>query len=784
MYNTPMSYRIISKRLIIIVPIMFLIIAIVRIYVNYNENRVAVKYFVSEQSRLIDSLYMSHRDYCQSLYLKKIIPLNEKTVVGLPAFSASKISEDFSNTNRLKIKMQTVSDRARNPKNQADRHELKAIEFFKENKNAKEYFGRADRLYQYATPLKIEKKCLKCHGKRENAPLFISKKYDKAYNYKVGEIRGILSIKVPTENVDAIFNKQFFASLVYDFLLIFIVTVIALYLIKFFSKLQAGLEDELDGRTKELQNSLSFLQSYKDAIDDNLIVSKTDINGNITYVNENFCKTTGYAYSELIGKNHSILRDKFTAQKVYKELWDTITSKKIWHGSLKNIKKDGTSYWVESTITPILDAQGDICEYISIKTDITQLVNQRNELLYLATTDSLTSLGNRNALIEDIQTYDYLSLIVVNIDSFSQINDFYGHEMGDEILQEFAIRLVDICSSDTELNVFRLSGDEFAITCIDLLTHSVVKKAQEIVKLINSDKFEIQNEIIELNITASISFEEKDILLTTADMALKIARREKKDLVVYDSSMSLDQEYENNMSWSKKIKDAIADDRVEVFYQPIVDNNTKETRRYEALIRLRDEDDKIISPYFFLEISKKAKLYKQLTKIVILKTFEMFRKNEYEFSINLSIDDILDKEINEYIFEMLDIYNISNRVIFEIVESESIENFENIQKFIKNVKALGCRIAIDDFGTGYSNFEYLIRLEPDFIKIDGSIIKEILSDKKSEIITSVIVDFAKKIDIQVIAEYVESKEIFDKIKELGVDKSQGYYFSEPKATLK
>jgi diguanylate cyclase (GGDEF)-like protein/PAS domain S-box-containing protein len=762
---------------------MFLIIAIVRIYLNYNENKIAIKYFVSEQSRLVDSLYMVHRKYYQNLYLNKIIKLDEKTVVGLPAFSASKISKDFSDINRLKIQMQTVSDRARNPKNQADKYELEAIKYFKKHKDAKEYFANADSFYQYATPLKIERKCLKCHGKKEDAPLFISKRYEKAYVYKMGDIRGILSVKVPSESVNSIFNKQFLGSLLYDFLLIGIVTFIALYLIQFFSKLQENLEDELDSRTKELQDSLSFLQSYKDAIDDNLIVSKTDLYGKIIYVNENFCKITGYSYAELIGKDHNILRDKFTSKEVYQELWETISSKKIWHGSLKNIKKDGTSYWVESTITPILDAQGEVCEYISIKTDITQLVNQRNELLYLATTDTLTALGNRNALIEKIQGHGYISLILINIDSFSQINDFYGHEMGDEILQEFAIRILDICSEEVQLQVFRLSGDEFAITCVDLLTHSVVKKAQEIVKLINSEKFEIKNEIIELNITASISFEENEVLLTTADMALKIARREKKDLVVYDKSMSLDEEYENNMLWSKKIKEAIADDRVEVFYQPIVDNDSEKINRYEALIRLRDEDGKIISPYFFLEIAKKAKLYKQLTKIVILKTFEMFRKNEFEFSINLSIDDILDKDINEYIFEMLDIYNVSNRVIFEIVESESIENFEEIQKFIQRVKELGCRIAIDDFGTGYSNFEYLMRLEPDFIKIDGSITKGILEDKKSEIITSIIVDFAKKIDIKVIAEYVESKEIFEKIKELGVDKSQGYYFSEPKGHL-
>ncbi|NPA60423.1 MAG: DUF3365 domain-containing protein, partial [Epsilonproteobacteria bacterium] len=204
-----MSYKIISKKLIIIIPIMFFIIAFVRIFLNYQENENAIKQFIFEQSKLVDSLYMTHRDYYQNLYLNKTLILDAKTVVGLPAFSASKISKNFSDNNRLKIKMQTVSDRARNPKNKADSYELKAITYFKKHKSAKEYFNKADNFYQYATPLKIEAKCLKCHGKREDAPSFISKKYTKAYDYKVGEIRGILSIKIPTSKVDAIFNKQF-----------------------------------------------------------------------------------------------------------------------------------------------------------------------------------------------------------------------------------------------------------------------------------------------------------------------------------------------------------------------------------------------------------------------------------------------------------------------------------------------------------------------------------------------------------------------------------------------
>ncbi len=167
MYNTFMSYKLISKRLIIIVPIMFFIIAFVRISLNYYENKKGVEQFISEQSRLIDSLYMTHRNYYQNLYLNKIIKLDKKTLAGLPAASAYEISKTFSDNNRLHIKMQTVSDRARNSMNQADKHQLQAINYFKNNPQAKEYFSEHDAYYQYASPLKIKKNALSVMVKKK-----------------------------------------------------------------------------------------------------------------------------------------------------------------------------------------------------------------------------------------------------------------------------------------------------------------------------------------------------------------------------------------------------------------------------------------------------------------------------------------------------------------------------------------------------------------------------------------------------------------------------------------
>jgi len=267
-------------------------------------------------------------------------------------------------------------------------------------------------------------------------------------------------------------------------------------------------------------------------------------------------------------------------------------------------------------------------------------------------------------------------------------------------------------------------------------------------------------------------------------MAIVAARNEFKNIVLYTKSLSLNDEYENNIKWIKEIKDAISEDRITMFYQPIVDNNDTNHKKYETLIRLIDKQGQVITPFYFLEIAKKAKLYKQLTKIVIRKSFEAFKDNDYEFSINITIDDILDKEITNYIIETLKKYNISKHVIFEIVESESIENFEQVENFISMIKKFGCRISIDDFGTGYSNFEHLMRLQADYIKIDGSIIKEITTDKRSALITSVIVAFAKEMNIKTIGEFVETKEINDKLIDLGVDKAQGYYFDKPQAELK
>ena len=541
--------------------------------------------------------------------------------------------------------------------------------------------------------------------------------------------------------------------------------------------------DALVSNTAELFNNLSYLQSYKNNIDKNLIVTKTDIDGKIIFANENFYKISGFTAEEVIGKTHSIVRHPDNKDSLFKQIWSTITGKKAWQGRIKNINKDGSTYWIDTTISPILDKDENIVEFIAIRHDITKLMKQQDELTKMLYTDQLTGLKNRNSLLNELKHDKKYSLILVNIDRFSQINDLYGSVFGDKVIQIFSKKMLENVALHLECKLYRLNGDEFVILSSETDKEIIIDNVNKFIQAINSSPLMIGNVEMLISITSGISFTDSGSLLPTANMAFKVAKREAKHMQVYDDSISLNNEYENNLKWINKIKTAITDDRIDVFYQPIIDNTDHINKKYEALIRLIDTDGKVITPFFFLDIAKKAKLYRELTKIVIKKSFATFKDNNFLLSVNITVDDILDKGIRNYIYANIKDTEIASRVTFEIVESEDIKDFQEIEKFINTVKSYGCKIAIDDFGTGYSNFEHLMKLQADYIKIDGSIIKEILHDKKSEIITSVIVAFAKEMNIQTIGEFVENKEINDKLISLGINKSQGYYFGKPEATL-
>jgi len=777
-----MNQIIITTKTIILFPILFLIMLVINFVFNYYDSKNKMYDFVQRQAQTLNSFMIVHRNYYQKLYLNKTIHLTEKTLSGLPAFSAFNISKTFSEQNTFNISVQTVSDKARNEKNQADQSELKAMDFFNKDKEQKEYFNNEGDFFQYATPLYIKKKCLACHGPKDKAPKFIAKRYANAYDYKVGDLRGIVSIKIPKKGIAEYFTNSFVKGVIFDFVILLIILAISSYLVKYFRNLSQNLELEVQDKTKELSKNIAFLESHKIAMEESSIVSISDLDGKITYVNDKFCTISGYSSDEVLGKPHSILRHPDNNKEIFEELKNTIRAKKVWKGTLKSKGKEN-DFWADISIVPILDENNDIFEYIYVRHDITQVIKQKEQLSNIANTDALTGFGNRYKLNNDIKTSIQPALAIINIDNFSQINDFYGHEAGDDTISKLG-NIISVFLEDKNCELYHLQGDEYVVFNPNISQQIFIDNINKLSDTISKTAIEIEGEKLILNISTSISFEAKDKIFTTADMALKIAKKEHHDMVIYSDEISLNDAYKNNIIWTKKIKKAIEDDKIIPFFQPIVNNSTGAWEKYEALVRLKDEDDKIISPYFFLDISKQTKYYIQITKIMIEKSFEAFKDKDVEFSLNITIEDILNKDIKDFLYKMLEQYNIGNRLVLEIVESESIENFVEISNFIAEVKRFGCKIAIDDFGTGYSNFEYLLKLNSDYIKIDGSMIKDIDTNSDAKLVVSTIVDFAKKMNIKTIAEFVENEAIEKIVKELGIDYSQGYLHSAPQPTIR
>lgn len=555
------------------------------------------------------------------------------------------------------------------------------------------------------------------------------------------------------------------------------------------NKAVQGLKEDLKEQERiknfEIDKNISLLDGYKKAVDESNIVSKTDTKGIITYVNEQFIKISGYTREELIGKPHNVIRHPEMPKEVFSDLWHTIKAKHIWKGIVKNRRKDGSDYIVNSTIVPIMDNQGDIIEFIGIRHNITDLIETERKLEEQRI-NPLTGLLNRYALIGDLKELkSEPALAILDIDSFEEINDFYGTNIGDEILKNLADKIKSSFHQEYFI-IYKLPIDQYAVLLKDVNfgESEFLNRVKQFVNNINSTVLNCKENEIFINLT--FGFASKESVYQHADMALNQAKRQMKTYHIYtNEDLELTKTYESNITWTKKLKKAINNNKIVSFYQPIVDNKTQKIYKYESLVRMIDDDGKIISPFFFLDISKKAKLYPKITYVVFNSMVEMLKDYPHlECSMNLTADDIDNKTMMDLIKSTLMRESISNRVILEITESEEIKNYKKMLDVTKEFKEMGCKIAIDDFGSGYSNFNYLMDIEADFIKIDGSLIKNIDKDKNSLAIVESIVSFAKKMNIKTVAEFVSSKEIYERVNEIGVDFSQGYYFSEPLAEPK
>ena len=393
-------------------------------------------------------------------------------------------------------------------------------------------------------------------------------------------------------------------------------------------------------------------------------------------------------------------------------------------------------------------------------------------------TDTLTGLANRVKLIEDIKNAPDGTLFLLNIDDFKEANDLFGHYMGDEILKEFASSLQKAFPSQ---KIYRLSGDEFCLFFPKKLTNEEIEGfITSLMDKVAHILFRYEDIIFSIRATIGIGVG-KDELLKKADIALKKAKKEKKPFkILFEKDRALEDRYRKNLEWIEKIKEAIEKERVVPYFQAIVEIESMQPKGYECLMRMLDEEGKPISPGAFLDIAKKSRQYETLERLIVQNSCQYFQDSNCSFSLNISIKDILTSDMPAFIERTITETGVNDRVVLEILESEEIDNYEEVSRFLYRMKELGCKVAIDDFGSGYSNFEHILNLPIDFIKIDASLVRNIVDNPNSFTIVSAIVDIAKKKGIKTVAEFVSSEEILLKVREIGVDYAQGFFLAKPK----
>ncbi len=413
-------------------------------------------------------------------------------------------------------------------------------------------------------------------------------------------------------------------------------------------------------------------------------------------------------------------------------------------------------------------------------------VSMLNRDYILATLNPRTGLPNVKALEGDLEKAKAPKLFVLKIDNIDSITRFYGNKISTSIDLRIAEILPRFLSQklSLETKIYSLAEATFGVLLDDpdgVMGGNGVRRTCEILwETLRKQRFCFDENDFTVEVTIGVSMGEGDVL-QKAMMALDSAILNKvRWFVAEDILPDMHREIENNLFWLGKIRSALQNDLFTPHFQPILNNRTGIIDKFESLVRIMNVDGSVITPDLFLPVAKRSKYYQELTRVMVSKTFKIFAHRRENVSINLSMMDIENDETREYILGMISAHpEVSRRLLLELVEEEGNKGFDMVWKFIEAVKPSGVRIAIDDFGSGYSNFIRLLELKIDFLKLDGSLVRKILTDSSCHRFVGLMAEMARHSGMLTVAEYVETKEIQDELVALGVDYSQGFHIGKP-----
>jgi len=565
--------------------------------------------------------------------------------------------------------------------------------------------------------------------------------------------------------------------------ILFFVALIILLVLMYMNRRSISMRDELLGFKAAIENSY------------NSIVI-TDTNSNITYVNEIAEKETGYSRDELIGQNPRVLKSGLNDEKFYQELHDALEVGEKWEGEFINKKKDGSLFYEKASIMPIFQ-HGEIVNYLAIKLNITDYIEEKDKVKFMAYHDALTSLPNRlsieeylkNRLPIAMRSASQIAILFIDLDRFKTINDTLGHDVGDELLVEVSKRMrLGLRDSDM---LARVGGDEFVIVIESSNdSYSAAHVCEKILQLFREP---IQTRSHLLNITLSIGvsiFPDDDTdhiqLFKYADIAMYEAKADGKNRYRYYQK-ALSVEAHKRLDMEQTLKVALDKSELYMMYQPKYNIMNHTVVGLEALVRWENEKLGFVGPDKFIPIAEDTGFVIEIGLFIFEQscrdylTFKKHSKTLNSISVNISAVQLYQDSFIDDITNITDRVGVPpSEVVLEITETHIMKNISQSMTLLKNLKDLGYGISIDDFGTGHSSLSYLKLFPIDELKIDKSFVDDLPHDKNDVAISKAIITLSQSMSYINVAEGIENREQELFMRDNGCLLGQGYYFCKPK----
>ena len=557
-------------------------------------------------------------------------------------------------------------------------------------------------------------------------------------------------------------------------------------------------ERQLQEKHAELKRETRYLQTLLNSVD--AVVMEASLpDYEFRYVSQEAENLLGFTTEQWLTPgffgNRVYPDDKNWVEKTLLE-----NSKEVGSFNLefRMVHQLGHLVWVRSINTVEIDVRGQALVR-GLILDIMEQKTAEDRIVYLAEHDALTGLINRRRFQEELErsiafTQRYQqqgALFFIDLDQFKYINDSYGHQFGDEYLLDVSRRLSRILRRTDILG--RLGGDEFGVIIPSISPTEAQTVANTILSTLTQDTMECKGDLIHVSACIGITmFPTQGVvssdLLAKADAAMYAAKQKGNgNAHVFDDEEDQLMNMQEKIHWEERIRYALANDRFVLYYQPVANLSNMEITHYEVLLRMLGEDDKVIAPAAFIETAERFGLIREIDRWVIKNAIksQALKKAAGEhvsIAVNISGRHFGNTEILDLVKDTIQYYAADPRnIIFEVTETAAVENLAKAREFMDALRKLGCRFALDDFGIGFSSFHYLRNLPVDYVKIDGSFVRNLHIDKADQVFVKAMVDLATNLGITCIAEFVENGDIVDVLRELNVAQGQGYFLSRPQA---